>query len=343
MLKKLLSVITLTASALFALPNTAQAIVPAICTGLVYNPITDTDWNNMFPISVAGVPISSGGNTPTPLQSAIPPICVCPSALGVPLPGITVTYWQPLYVAEVEQRPGCLSTLGGVSSLGSLYTLLGSEQHQSTAEAPGQDSNRMQVHWYTYPVFGVMDMMKNLGCKTTSGFNLGYMTELDPIWQSDVWSAIMAPESILFASPPAQLACAVDAVASSLEFPLDPLFWCQGTWGNTYPLAGNSSHSGHPFSMNNQILGKFIARSHRMLLMFQTTGPTALCGSHPNPVWTKSQYRYNQIGPFPRKGRAVSTGSAGLLQFPPIANLPTQEHTNSLIWQGQVCCMKPIP
>jgi conjugal transfer pilus assembly protein TraU len=280
-------------------------------------------------------------------MKAVPPICVCPTIFGIPFVGITVTYWQPMYVSEVENRPGCLSSLGGISVLGSLYNMEASEQTttgDSNNSAGQNSSNRMQVHWYTYPVFEMLDLLKSVSCKSSSGFNLAYMTEFDPLWQNDVWSAVFAPEANLFANPMAQFACAVDAVASQAGVTTDPLFWCAGNWGPSYPLAGNSSHVGVPFQMNNEILAKFISRSHRLGLMEMTIGPAAICSSMPAPVWIKSQYRYDQIGPVVRRGRAVVTGDAGLLQFPPIANYPpTGNNTDSLIWQGQQCCLKPIP
>lgn len=335
---------TLLASALLTLAaGSAHALVGVTCNGKFFNPITDTDWNNIFPITIAGAMISNAGNTPAPLMQTMPPVCVCPTIFGIPFVGIGITYWQPLYLSEVERRPGCLSSLGGIKVLTGPFEMLGSNQtrnHQNKAMA----TNRMQVHWYQYPLFSILELFKTLGCKSTSGFDLAYMTEIDPMWQDDTWSAVFAPESALFSNPVANAACAVDSVASSSGFPMDPLFWCAGSWGNVYPLSGNSNHSGDPFTMNAQIQAKFIARNARLGLNWQTIGPTAVCSSHPNPVWIKSQYRYNQVAPLPRKGKAVSTGDYGrFFQGPPVTNAPTQEHTVNLIWQGQQCCLKPIP
>lgn len=323
--------------------TSAQAVVPSICTGTLYNPITDTDWNNIFPISIAGIQFTSNSNMSPPLMLAMPPVCLCPTIFGIPFIGIGVTFWQPMFISEIERRPGCLSSLGGIQVMPG-YSMLGSEQTTEDGVNSGTQANRMQVHWYEYPVFGMLQLMESVICRNINGFNLMYMTEIDPLWQDDVWGAIFAPEAALFANPIASAACAVDAVASSLDFPMDALFWCAGAWGNIYPLSGNSSHAGTPFTMNNQLQAKFIARNHRMGLSWQTIGPTAVCSAHPNPIWVKSQYRYNQVAPVPRRGRAVPTGSNGMLfQFPPITNVPTQEHTINLIWQGQQCCLKGIP
>lgn len=330
-------------AAVLSLSTLAHAIVPAVCTGQFFNPITDTDWNNIFPITIAGVPFTSNDNASPPLMMAMPPICECPTVFGFPFVGVGITFWQPMFISEIERRPGCLSSLGGISAL-SGYANLHSEQTVSDNNHTGSVVNRMQVHWYEYPLFAMLQMMESVSCKNNNGFNLAYVTEVDPLWQDSLWSAFFAPEAALFANPVATAACSVDAVASQLSFPMDALFWCAGTWGNIYPLDGNSSHSGDPFTMNNQIQAKFIARNHRMGLSWQTIGPSAICAAHPNPIWVKSQYRYNQVAPVPRYGRAVSTGDNGkLFQFPPVTNPPTMEHTVNLIWQGQQCCEKGIP
>ena len=330
-------------AAVLCLSTAAHAVVPAICTGKFFNPITDTDWNNLFPITIAGMPITNGSNSSPPLMRLMPPICVCPSILGIPMVGIGVTWWQPQYISEIERRPGCLSSLGGIQVLPG-YSMLHSEQTVADNNHAGESSNRMQVHWYEYPVMTMLQMLQSIMCHNPTGFNLAYVTEVDPLWQDDIWSSIFTPESSLFANPISVAACAVDAVASMFDYPLDAMFWCAGTWGAVYPLAGNSGHTGDPFTMNNQIQAKFLARSARMGLAWQTIGPTAKCFSHPNPIWVKSQYRYNQVAPIPRRGRAVVTGSNGkLFQFPPVTNPPTMEHTVNLIWQGQQCCLKGIP
>lgn len=321
-------------------PLTSHAVVPAICNGRIFNPVTDTDWNNIFPITVMGMRYSTGSGSTAPLMDMMPPICVCPTYLmGMPFFGIGVTYWEPSYISEIERRPGCLSSLGGISILPQ-YSMLASEQAQSSPNG-SKTTSRMQVHWYEYPIMSLIDYFADLICRTPSGVALAYLTELDPYWQNDILASIASPEDVLFANPVAQFACSIDAVSSTLGYPLDPLFWCAGAWGSVYPMSGNSSIAGDPFTTNNQIQAKFLARNHRVGVMFQTIGPSAICFSHINPIWVKSQYRYNQVAPIPRYGRAITTGDYGrALTFPPVTNIPSQEHSINLIWQGQQCCVR---
>lgn len=306
----------------------------AACHGEFFNPISDVDWNNMYPITILGARIGKGTNPPLMYVS---PVCVCPGPFGIPSYGIGITFWEPLFIAEIERTPGCMASLGGEMVLDD-YSTLQSEQVNEGDD--GGPVSRMQMHWYEYPIMAMLDMMKSYGCFSTSGFNLMYMTEIDSTWQDDEWAAVFAPEATLFTSTLAQFSCSIDAVASAAGLTLDAMFWCAGSWGGVYPLSGNAGHTNSNFTSNNLVLSKFIARQSRIGLQWQTIGPTATCFSHPNPIWLKSQYRVNQVGPLKRKGNPVVIGDPGLMQFPTISNTPTREHTTNLIWQGQQCCAR---
>lgn len=340
MVRKLVSALLLVAAACGSMPaNAAQdggIVSGATCAGKMFNPITHLDWNNLFPITVAGVRLGSNSNPP---QMHMPPVCVCPGRFGVPTPGIGVTYWQPLYLAEIERTAGCFRSLGnGIQAMPG-FGIMDSDQ-QLTQRDANRKSTRMQVHWYMYPVFAILELFKSLACMAPSGFNLAYITEVDYTWQDDMWGVVFSPEAVLFANPVADVACAVDATASAYHFPLDALFWCAGTWGSVYPFSGNSNHSMGNFALNNLVMSKFIARQSRLGLMWTTIGPTAMCFSHPSPIWMKSQYRVNQVGPIPRYGRPLVIGGTEHKQFPPLTNFPTQESTVNFIWQGQQCCVR---
>lgn len=327
-------------------PAQALTAVGGVCRGLLYQPASMTNWDDAFPITIAGG--STGGGTDPLLMRMMPPVCVCPTIFGFPMVGVGITYWQPSYVAEVQNDPGCLSSLGGIQVLPGPYQMMQSElspQDGAEHSNAGGDVNRMQVHWYSYPVYAMMGMMASLECTNPGGFDLSYMTEVDPLWQSDAWSAIFAPEATLFANPVAQLACAADSAASSLGYTMDALFWCEGNWGSTYPLSGNSSNANadNPWASDKEVLGRFMARDARLGLAWQTIGPGAICFSYPSPIWLKSEYRYDDIGPIPRFGAPVVTGSSGLLSIPPVANTPVSVYSNTLVWQGEQCCMRGIP
>ena len=333
-MKKLIQTVLFVVIGLASLASNMTMANPLMgCQGRFFNPITDANWNDMFPISVAGVKM---GTNIDPPWMYVPPLCVCPGIFGIPSPGIGITFWEPLYVVEIEKSPGCLSTLGGIQILPN-YAQLGSEKVNVDS---GGHTNRMQVHEYQYPIFAMLDIIKGLACKTTSGFQVAWITEPDFLWQGGPWSAVLSPEAALFSNPLAQAACGADAAATEAAFPIDFLFWCAGQWGSTYPLDGNAQNGNSDWTTNGQVLSKFLARQMRLGLIWQTIGPTAICFSHPNPVWIKSQFKVNQIFPVPLKGRSVTIGRSQYQTLPGVTNYPTHESSAYLIWQGQQCCAR---
>jgi conjugal transfer pilus assembly protein TraU len=318
----------------------AQTTLNPACRGKLFIPYTDMDWNLLFPISIVGVKLPDNTMFSAPLMFE-PPVCVCPGVLGVPVPGLGFTFWEPLHVIEIQRTPGCLSTINGVQVLQQYSSLHG--EHAATGTTSAGTTTRMQGHVYTYPVFGLIEALTAFVCKAPTGFALIGMTEIDATWQDDTWSAVFAPEGALFANLLAQASCAIDAISSNLGFPMDPLFWCAGSFGPVFPLSGNSQPGNGPYLTNGQIVTKLMAKLHRFGLMWQTIGPTAMCFSHPNPLMLKSQYRLNQIGPIPRRGvfPPPVIGSAGLTLLPPVSNLPGLESTDYLMWQGKQCCVRP--
>lgn len=316
----------------------APANAALACHGTLFNPLL-ADWTNVFPITVFGVRLGPNILKDPPYMYE-PAVCVCPSIFGIPLPGIGVTYWQPLYLAEIERTPGCLSTLGGVNVLPG-FEMLGN--HSNSSSDNQQTVNRMQVHQYEYPLFAMMDLFTSFTCTKFTGFSVGLLTEPLYNFQDDTWGVVFTPEAVLFADPVMQLAGPVDAVASEFSFPLDFLHWVAGSWGSVYPFTLNAPQANTDWSSNNLVLAKAIAWQARVGMMWTTIGPTAMCFPHPSPVWIKSQFRFNQVHPFYKVGKAVVTGASPVGTFPPVESYPTHESTAFLIWQGAQCCLKPLP
>jgi len=305
----------------------------AACRGTVFDPVSDPNWNNMFPVTVAGMSVGGGSNPPL---MNMDPVCMCPGPMGVPTPGIGMTYWEPTYVAEIARTPGCLSTLGGEQVL-SGYEQQTSNQSYGSGGDRGSVT-RMQVHWYVYPLFSVLDMMSTLGCLNTSGFNLADLTEVDDAWQDDTWSSVAFPEAALFANTAGILSCTPDAVASAAGRPLDSQFWCQGSQGVVYPLTGSSPHHSSPQGGNLHVLGKYMQRKTRMAGLLATIGPWAQCSSTWLPNWIRSQYRIDPIAPVASNETAVLGQSEFRWGLAPPANTSVRTDSAFLIWVGKQCC-----
>ena len=309
------------------------------CQGDTFDPTSDPEWDNAFPITIAEMPINPPGNKNPPMMR-MDPICECPGIFGYPSLGLGVTYWQPMFLVETEKMAGCSAAWGGDSLL-SGYFELNSEQGFFKDERGSAQATKMQVHVYEYPLFSFFDTFKATSCASAAGVDMMFMSEIDSMWQDDAWSAVMNPEATLFTSKIAQAACAVDSVAANINFPLEPLFWCAGTWGGIYPMSGTANQSLYTFQLNHLVMAKFLALAHRVGMAYTTIGPSATCFGHPNPIWTKSQYRVDQVYPISRDGSPLVIGAMPIKQRPfMITNTPALESTVDLIWQGQQCCMR---
>ena len=114
MKRLLLSVLTVAALTTGSAYSASPLSGSAACRGEIFNPINDANWNNMFPVTVAGISMGGGSN---PSLMHMDPICLCPGPYGIDMPGIGMTFWEPTFLAEVARTPGCMSTLGGTQVL----------------------------------------------------------------------------------------------------------------------------------------------------------------------------------------------------------------------------------
>lgn len=307
------------------------------CHGSVFVPPTDANWNNMFPITVAGTPISvmPGSNDLADAQDQQQGVCMC-DVLGLPLPGIIISFWEPLYIAEVVDEPGCLTTMGGVD------TKLLPRRKASARKLPSSDRtnprNHMFVHWYNYPVLAVTGIGSHLKCASTGSINIGSLTEVDPFWLNEAWTNAAYPEGLMFSSLPMILACIPDAIASNANRPIDQLTWCQGAT-SVYPMYGFSESYKNELDGNLEILGKFMQKKHRHAELLKTTGSKALCGGSYVPNVVRSQYRLDPIQPGRTNKTAMLGKDAQLWGYAPhIMNDVRRMDTAFLVWVARNCC-----
>ena len=114
------------------------------------------------------------------------------------------------------------------------------------------------------------------------------MTEVDPLWSDDSLAFLINPEALLFANPVATLSCLPDTVSASLGYPLDPLFWCMGAWGGTYPLSGTIPDR-NPTTANAGLAARMLFKLGREMLLWDPGDNP--CGASMSPIWTKTHYR----------------------------------------------------
>ena len=209
---------------------TAPVKADPACAGKFVNPITDICWNCLFPMTIGNVPVFPGIAPDTENPSM--PIQICQMGILFRI-GLAIGYWEPFALTDVTRSPYCMVNLGGFNL--NIGKMGGGTAGQSDKEAPGAFYH---VHWYKYPLTYWLNIITSAGCLQAGDMDIGYLSELDPMWEDSSLSSVIAPEAFVFANPIAQGACAADAIASAFNKPLNVLFWCAGSQGSMYPFTG---------------------------------------------------------------------------------------------------------
>lgn len=310
----------------------------AICNARFLNPITEVCWDCIFPISVGAMSVNLGQHRPDTANKAFP-LCVCP---GFPLPriGLSIGVWEPARLIDVSNETGCFANLGFDVDFG----LFSRGNTTANSRAGGDNGSAWHAHYYYYPLISMMGTAIDALCLETTAFDLAWMSEIDPLWMDPELTTLLNPESLLFANPVAQTACAADcAVASSGQLPLDQLFWCDGCSGPLYPVTGYANNHVGGVQASSVVSAKVLARMHRMLLAMKTSGSTnaELCGPSIAPIIPRSQYRRQITRPFPKTtGRFAGAPLGASTQFYDTnREVPyVGESFGYLIWRKRNCC-----
>jgi conjugal transfer pilus assembly protein TraU len=308
----------------------ATADGPA-CGGHFVNPITDICWECLFPVSIGSAAVSTGKLADT--ENPASPIQLCP----VPPPvfkrvGLAIGFWEPMAITDVTRSPFCMVNLGGVQlKIGQVGLGVG------TQESKDLPSVFYHVHWYKYPLVSWLNIFTDMGCMQGGDMDIGYLTELDPLWNDDALALIINPEAALFGNVVAQGACAADATASMVK-PLDPLFWCAGAHGSLYPFTGTVTNQYSPASASVLLSERMAYKLHRQGMIMESVGhDVAVCYEYPSPVIPKSRWRYQMVNMLPDAlschpfGQSTLTWETGHL--PP----NDRENYGYLMWRKRNC------
>lgn len=304
------------------------------CMGRFVNPVTDICWKCVFPITIAGVQIVGGNPEPASPKT---PLCFCKKPpLNVPMPGIPISFWEPVRLVDVTRTPYCLVNMGGVSVANTGVKGRGDIEFNPS---DGTGHSFYHVHWYIYPILYWFEVLTDLVCLEKASLDLAYMTELDPLWSDDEKSAILNPEGILFGNIVAQAACAADCVAASARLPLYPLFWCGGCHGSLYPFTGTVGAHVGGVQASTLLAIRMMAKLHRELLLWGYIGVKGLCGKYPMPLIKKSQYRLQMTYPIPQTSDCLTLGHTDVTwgagrEFPYKGS-----DFGYLVWRKRDCCL----
>ena len=287
-MRKLLIIIL----SLFA--HNSFAVIGA-CQGRFINPISDISWASIFPLTIGKVPVIPSALGLPDTQNPTSPVVGCtmeaPPYYRI---GMTLGYWEPYALTDVTRIPYCMVNMGFQMSMGINQQQIGGDSIATGANETN-DSQFFHVHWYKYPVIFWLQLIESAACLSNDNFDIGYMSELDPLWDDEVAAFVMNPEAILFGNPIAQLACIPESVLTStnMSLPIDALFWCAGSQGSMYPLTGGVSHNYSDVSNAALLTERMNFKMHREGLITETVGQwPAVCHQYYTPILPKSRYRY---------------------------------------------------
>ena len=307
----------------------------AQCKDSIINPVTDIDWQGVFPIKLGGITLI-GSDIDTSPDNINSPVCVCSRSNGMTF-GISASFWEPARLVDTVKDPYCFVPIGTqMSNPDSGF--LGGVNQQKMADM--QEMSFQQAHWMIFPVWPILDLFTDLPCIEKNSFDIAYITEIDPTWNNSLMAMFLNPEALLFANPVAQLAGIPDAIASNANYPLDPVFWEMGSWGSAYPLSGSFS-SGNYTEANAGMAARMIYKLSREGLLWDTG--LNRCGPTLTPIWVKTNYRLQIVRPV-RGSSPQPIGRSGLI-WAQAKNPPGGAGSNSsdnflwLVFRRVLCCI----
>lgn len=323
----------------------------AKCHSRFTNPITDICWKCILPISIGDFSVGKGF-APAKRDTKNPktPICACrKEGFELPVPGITLGFWEPARMVDITRTPYCMVGLGlelqteDVRKKGSYYRAYGNRRvHDSY----------YHLHYYIYPLIYWLELLTDLICLEPSTFDVAYLSELDPTWHDDKLQTLLNPEVFLFANPLAQAACSADCAMASVSTASDSLFWCAGCYGNMYPWGGwNADHVGGV--QNSSLLTtRILAKMHRVGLAKDTTTSDNtiingnICKKRTALTIKKSQYKLQMLYPKSSASLSSNDGPIGCwplglsdMMYSEFKEYPWDgEDWSYLIWRKSTCC-----
>lgn len=317
---------------------------------MIINPITDVCWKCVFPLKIAGKKVAKGGENSFESASAKKGLCHCPAEkLGLPtLVGIPISFWEPTRVIEITRNPGKLVALGGMK----LPVMKNSKKGAVSSSGRGSQTASYYVHCYEYPIFNLLNLGTSLVCtefeKKSFFVRIPYLSELDPEWHNEKLSKYLNPESLLFANPLAQVSCAPDCIASTIQKPNDLLFWCAGCQGSLFPLTGFVANHIGGLQSSLLLMQRVIAKLHQRggLKTYSEGDPLtkkSYCQKGYSRRVKRSQYKTQLVYPVSMtKGPCQALGKTELFWGAGKSFPVKGEEFCYILWTERRCCLDPI-
>lgn len=297
----------------------------AQCKSRFLNPITDVSWKCIFPMRIAGVlSLGNGEEDPSTYTS---PVCVC-KAGKIPTIGLKTSFWEPRRMIDTVQDPWCMMPLG--TTMGTNTGKLGGSQSSGI-----NGKVFAQSHYYIFPAWQILNMFYDIPCIEDQGFDVAMMTEIMPAWNNEILSMIINPESILFSNPISSIICGADVAASAVSMPRNELFWCMGSWGSVYPLAGSITSSDF-MEANAGLAARSVYMMSRLGMLWATSEDG--CYVSPTPIWKKNRYKLQLSQPV-RDSSCIPFGREGMLWSAAKHNL-MNDNIGWMLFDKIDCCVR---
>lgn len=318
-----------------------------ICQGHFVNPLTDICWECLLPISIGPVNIGKG-RRPKARDTRNPssPVCLCtPEGQHIPVPGVTIGFWEPVRLIDVTRSPYCLVNLGGLQ-LSEDTKKIGGRSSGYGQGRRATDYSFYHLHYYVYPLIYWLELLSDFACLEMAEFDVAYLSEFDLSWNDPKMQQLLNPEAALFGNPLVQAACTIDCLKANIDLASDRLFWCAGCLGNLYPLCGANSEHGGGVQNSSLLATRILAKLHKMGLAEETATDDAsingkICQKNRAFRLKKSQYKLQLVNP---KSSAESLG-CWPLGLSDLAYSSGQEYPYGgqdwgyLLWRKRNCCL----
>jgi conjugal transfer pilus assembly protein TraU len=197
-----------------------------------------------------------------------------------------------------------------------------------------------------YPLIYWLNLLADFGCLEEGGYDLAYMSEVDPAHNSDSAANFMHPEVFLLANPIAVASCSADCISANTNFPIDSMFWCAGCLGSIYPFSGHvSSHLG-AVQASSLLAARTIAKMHRGGAAVRTATDSAaingpLCRTEIALKIPKSQYKLQMTYPISMSKGDFACNPLGMTDmfYNSGKEFPYKgEDFAYLLWRKRNCC-----